>query len=345
MPDFNVKTDSTRFTRSLLAATCLLFLGQGVRVVAQGTPVAESWLAEKNGLITKLQVMAHGIYSDQEWQEAFDQIHGLLQQADDVGNHGGVVDLSLLLARVQSDMRQNHTDALYTLSNLKDKYQQRADVAVNRIYVGLAEIYARLGDVDAITSLIEEFTNSARYDPEDYAITGGDNPSTPVRVVRPHAKGDASITVSKMKRLAREAVYSSVGKAFPSFQTDLLDGTTTSLAAYRGKVLLVDCWIESWPTWKNNIPYLTSAYEKYHHAGFEILGVYLGIDMETAMTFARENDMTWPQANDPQALARLVGVMGEATSFLVDQQGRVVDRNPSMPRLVEKIRAQLEVTE
>lgn len=341
-----MKTDSMRFTRNLLAATCLLFLGQGVRVVAQNSPVVpSSWTAEKNGVSTRLQVMAHGIYSDQEWQEAYDRIHGLLQQAEDAGNHRGVVDLSLLLARVQSDMRQKHTDALYTLSNLKDEYQGQTDVQVNRIYVGLAEVHARLGDVDAINGLIEAFTNSVHYDPEDYAVTGGVNPSTPVQVVRPHAKGDASITVSKMKRLAREAVYSSVGKAFPSFQTDLLDGTTMSLAAYRGKVLLVDCWIESWPTWKSNLPYLISAHEKYHHAGFEILGVYLGTEIGTATTFAKEHDMTWPQASDPHALARLVGVLGEATSFLVDQQGRVVGRNLSMPAMVEKIRTQLGVTE
>lgn len=341
-----MKTDSMRFTRNLLVAACLLFLGQGTRATAQNSPVVPpSWTAEKNALITRLQVMAHGIYSDQEWQEAYDRIHGLLQQAEDAGNHSDIVDLSLLLARVQSDMRQKHTDALYTLSNLKNEYQGRTDVPVNRIYVGLAEVHARLGDVDAINGLIEDFTNSAHYDPEDYAVTGGDNPSTPVQVVRPHAKGDASITVSKMKRLAREAVYSSVGKAFPSFQTDLLDGVTTSLAAYGGKVLLVDCWVESWPRWRSNLPYLTGAYEKYHDTGFEILGVYLGPDIGAATTFAEENDMTWPQASDPQALARLVGVMGEATSFLVDQQGRVVGRNLSMPALVENIRTQLGVTE
>lgn len=333
-----------RMAHLFLVVACLSSWGGFVEALPVVPPSAEAWTAEKNALLTKLQTMAHGRYSDDEWQTVYSEMYGLLQQAEEAGNHEGIVDLSLLLARVQSEMRQRHTDALYTLSNLKDEYRDRKDVPVNRIYMGLAEVHGRLGNGDAIEALIEEFSSSAHYDAEDYAVSGGDDPSTPVQVVRPGTAGNASITVSTMKRFLREAALSS-GKSFPEFQTQLVKGGSTSLDAYRGKVLLVDCWVEAWPSWKNNLPYLVSSYDKYHAAGFDILGVYLGSELGQAMKFAKTNGMSWPQADSPRNLARLVGVIGEATSFLVGKNGQIIGRNLSIPEMIEKVRGELELTE
>lgn len=320
---------------------CLSAWSGRVDAASPAFPSAEVWNAEKNALVTQLQTMAHGAFSDEEWQAVYTDVYGLLKQAEDMGNHEGIIDLSLLLARVQSDMRQRHTDALYTLSNLKDMYQGRKDVAMHRIYLGLAEVHARLGDVEAIEALIDEFSKSAHFDAETYEVTGGEDPSTPIQVVRPGAAGDSSMTVSTMKRFLRESRFSA-GKAFPDFQTDLVQGGRRSLEAYRGRVVLVDCWVEAWPSWKSNVPYLVSTYEKYHEAGFDILGVYLGSDLGEGMKFAERNGMAWPQADDPRALARLMGVTGEATSFLVDRNGQIVGRNLTIPEMVEKVQAALD---
>lgn len=299
---------------------------------AQATDATASITQDRNELLSDLQKMSHGYYSDAEWQAVYDRIHRLLDRAEQAQDMEEVIYITLLLARVQSDMRGLHTDALYTLSKLKDRFADSRGLPMGRIYAGLAEVHAKLGNRQAIEQLIEEFRSGPHYDPSDYDVKGGERPDSDVTWVRPDAEGDPSITVTIMQRHLRQASMAS-GEAFPSFQLTTRDGRTVSKEHYAGKILLVDFYAPQWPAWAANLPYLKRLHEKYRAQGFEILGISLDPNAARVDEMLAREGLSWPQVVGDLTLRRQCGVLGEPRSFLVNGEGQIVARNPTIPQL------------
>ncbi len=286
---------------------------------------------ERNVLLSRLQQMSHGYFTQEQWQEAHNEIHRLLDQAERAGDYSEVIDVTLLLARVQSDMLGQHTDALQTLSNLKRRFMDSSGLPMGRVYAALAEVHAKLGNAPVIEQLIEEFRTGPHYDPVDYAVSGGLDPSMPVRVVRPMPGGDDSVTVTIMKRHLRQAAQAP-GSSFPAFRLTTRTGQVVSNADFAGRVLLVDFYAPTWPAWQADLPYLERLYQRHRAAGFEVLGISLD-PREVRADAATALQLPWPQVVGDRELRRQVGVLGQPQRFLLDRQGRIVSRNPSIPEL------------
>lgn len=115
------------------------------------------------------------------------------------------------------------------------------------------------------------------------------------------------------------------GMPAPEIKLNDIDGQTTTLSSYKGKVVLLDFWA-SWcmPCRKNN-PNLVALYKKFKGAGFEILGVSID-ENNVAWKKAIEKDgLTWKQVVDNagwNATSTLdYGVEGIPASFLIDRNG------------------------
>jgi peroxiredoxin len=83
----------------------------------------------------------------------------------------------------------------------------------------------------------------------------------------------------------------------PDFSIQDLQGNTLTLAAYRGKVLVINFWATWCPPCRREIPDLVEAYKELKGEGLEILG--LSVDETTApalLDWTRKNGMNYPIA-------------------------------------------------
>jgi thiol-disulfide isomerase/thioredoxin len=116
-----------------------------------------------------------------------------------------------------------------------------------------------------------------------------------------------------------------------------LDGTDTTLAKYRGKVVLVNFWA----TWCDpcyiEIPWLIEMQQKYAAKGFTVLGIAMDEEGKSAVApfLAKERfnvngqklPMNYPVVigNDDVA-DKFGGLLGYPTSFLISKDGKIVKK-------------------
>lgn len=127
------------------------------------------------------------------------------------------------------------------------------------------------------------------------------------------------------------------GSKFPDFDEKDLKGKPFNLAAYKGKVVLIDFWA----TWCGpciaELPNVLAAYEKHHPAGFEILGISLDTDKARLEQFIETKKMTWQQFFDGKGwenkLAEKYGVNSIPATYLLDGDGKIIGKNLRGPAL------------
>ncbi len=105
-----------------------------------------------------------------------------------------------------------------------------------------------------------------------------------------------------------------------------LHGKDTSLASYKGKVLLVDFWATWCGPCKLEVPGFVELYDKYHARGFEMVGLLTLDEIGNAPSFVEKFKMNYPvlDANDHPDLDEAYGPMwGLPTSFLISKDGLI----------------------
>jgi len=107
-----------------------------------------------------------------------------------------------------------------------------------------------------------------------------------------------------------------------------LAGQAVRLSAYRGQVVLVNLWATWCPPCREEMPSMEKLYARLKDRGFVILAVSQdegGID--EVKRFVEENKLTFRVLVDPQGeVGQKYGVWGYPESFLIDREGRVVER-------------------
>jgi thiol-disulfide isomerase/thioredoxin len=113
----------------------------------------------------------------------------------------------------------------------------------------------------------------------------------------------------------------------PAFQLTTLDAQPLSLAALRGKVVLVDFWATWCGPCRDEVPKLVELQRTYGPRGVQLVGLSMDDDAEKVKAFYRELHMNYPVAlADAKLGERFGGVLGLPVKFLVDRQGRLVGR-------------------
>ncbi len=115
-----------------------------------------------------------------------------------------------------------------------------------------------------------------------------------------------------------------VGQPAPDLTLETIDGQPVSLAALRGRPVLVNFWATWCPPCREEFPHMVAAYADHEDEGLEILGVMHQDFAAGARAFAADMGATWPILADPEDSA-FDGwiVAGLPTSFFVDREGIV----------------------
>lgn len=136
--------------------------------------------------------------------------------------------------------------------------------------------------------------------------------------------------------IAKEAV--SVGKIAPEFKAKNPDGEFVSLSDMKGKYTLIDFWAGWCRPCRLENPNLLKAYNKYHSKGFEIISVSLDgrrgkAEGKKAWIEAIKKDGidSWTHVSQlnyfNSSIVKSYGVTAIPSSFLIDENGKIIAKN------------------
>ena len=120
----------------------------------------------------------------------------------------------------------------------------------------------------------------------------------------------------------------------PDVGYTLLNGTKSTTAELRGKVVLINFWATSCTTCVHEMPQIVATHEKFKQRGFETLAVAMSYDPPAyVINFAESRKLPFAVAIDNTgAIAKSFGnVELTPTSVLVNQRGEIVKRYVGEP--------------
>ncbi len=107
--------------------------------------------------------------------------------------------------------------------------------------------------------------------------------------------------------------------------------------------VLVDFWAVWCGPCQEEIPELVELYHAYRDKGFVIVGVSDPSDLRDIKSFVNDQKMDYPVVIDEGSISDEYNVVGFPTSFLIDREGRIVQKYPGYsPSLRRKLEAQIQ---
>lgn len=125
-----------------------------------------------------------------------------------------------------------------------------------------------------------------------------------------------------------------------TLEAKTLDGKTFKIQDFVGKTVLVDVWATWCGPCVREIPNMRKAYDAFHDAGFEIIGLSVDNDLDKLKSFQEKESLPWIVAtqngmgDETESFSARYGVTGIPTMFLVGADGKVITVN-ARGRLIE----------
>lgn len=114
-----------------------------------------------------------------------------------------------------------------------------------------------------------------------------------------------------------------LNKPAPSFTLHTLDGRTLSLAALRGRPVVLNFWASWCPSCKTEHAALRDAWRRYR-TRVQFVGVLFQDSRAGARQYMLQHGGHWPSAQDPdQNVAINYGVAGPPETYFIDRSGIV----------------------
>ncbi len=135
-------------------------------------------------------------------------------------------------------------------------------------------------------------------------------------------------TSREPSRFVRDGL--AVGQRFPGFNETAMNGAPLSVAALKGKVVLIDFWATWCGPCRAEMPNVIAAYQKYNSSGFEVVGINLDDDPRAVASFTASQGMTWPQYFDGQSwgskFVKQYKIQSIPMCYLLDRDGIIVGK-------------------
>lgn len=289
---------------------------------AFGQDATSSFDTKYNAVLSKLQSMGCGYYSEKEWADIDQAVQDLINDAAQRDDGDAFVKAVVVKAMVLSDMRRRHAEAVDELVAARTKVAKMAGVDASKLFVKQAEVLAEAGDAVGVQNVIQEYKASKYFNPKPYAWSGMTQPGDPLLVARPNATGGDSLPLTMMENALVRA-KSAPGVIFPDATLTDITGRSFTLSSLRGKVVLVDFFARGWKVWEENLPEMQDLWSRYHPLGFEVVSICL----EPNATGLESTGLPWPVVAGAPELTKPLGIFGDSTSYLLDQNGMVIARD------------------
>jgi peroxiredoxin len=119
-----------------------------------------------------------------------------------------------------------------------------------------------------------------------------------------------------------------IGRAAPAFELPAIaGGPTVSLAALRGKPVLLNFWATWCKPCEDEMPAMQRLYEALHDAGFELVAVSVDTGEKEVVEFRDRLGLTFPIVHDPdRRISSKYHALRFPESWLVGPDGTLVAR-------------------
>ncbi len=144
-----------------------------------------------------------------------------------------------------------------------------------------------------------------------WAVTGGDDEST------------SGVDVTDAQPLPARDVPRA-GTPAPDFELRTLNGDRVTLAALRGRPIVVNFWASYCHPCRQEFPLLRSALSEHRGDRLAIVGIDYRDIASDARAFAEQERAKWPMGFDEDgAVAHAYGVRAIPQTFFVDRRGTI----------------------
>jgi cytochrome c biogenesis protein CcmG/thiol:disulfide interchange protein DsbE len=116
-----------------------------------------------------------------------------------------------------------------------------------------------------------------------------------------------------------------IGRPASVFTLNTVEGTSVSLEAHRGAVVVVNFWA-SWcrPACYEEAPVLERAWRAYQDRGLVLIGVDIQDTPDAARQFINDFSLSFPNVRDVTGKVSVdYGVYGVPETFFLDRRGRI----------------------
>lgn len=152
---------------------------------------------------------------------------------------------------------------------------------------------------------------------------------------------DFESTPSAIKARGALNRIGSVGQVLP-LKGKTVSGQTDDLSKYKGKYVLIHYWATWSEPCKTDFAELKELYAKYGK-NFALIGINVDSSLADANDYLAKNKLPWSQLWEPGGLdSRLANEMGILTlpaMILVDDKGKVINRNAHITELDSELRS------
>jgi TolA-binding protein/peroxiredoxin len=146
---------------------------------------------------------------------------------------------------------------------------------------------------------------------------------------------------------ARGALYrlNSVGQNI-QLRGKTITGQQEDLAKYKGKYVLIHYWATWSEPCKVDIAQLKELHARYAKSGLVLMGVSLDNSAADLQDYLAKNRLPWPQlweaGGQDSRLANEMGILPLPTMILVDDKGKVVNRNIHITEVDAELKSRLK---